>query len=212
MFGVIVALAVREPLIHVVPDVLDKGLTDWRVQLEVWRFALFLLMILRFHLGSGMYFDEVYFRESTASEYHAKSYAVDFLSGLSHFLIAFAWSITVVRHERLFGEVSYYIVGLMAMLLYDNLWCLTSRQYDTKKLIYHWMQINNITALCCILLYGVSRAAQFDPVLSEHITMLPAFVAALRDIWEILTLHAPSPESTSAGSIGKDSAGNSADG
>lgn len=49
IYGVVVGLVIREPLSCVVPDLIQRGMTGRFVQLEVWRTALFPVLIVRFY-------------------------------------------------------------------------------------------------------------------------------------------------------------------
>src|SRR4051812_47887502 len=115
-YGVILALAIREPLSQVVPHFVRDGFSDWQVQLEIWRLLVFLILIIRFYLGAGVYFDEVYLREGEREKYKRKSYPIDFLTGLFHFLSFFACAVVLSLHGRIKGEVSYFGVLLVVIL------------------------------------------------------------------------------------------------
>jgi len=65
VFGVLVGLAIREALVDMLPQLAPswfshqagRGVTP-QLALEFWRLLLFLLMILRFYLGSVVFFGD----------------------------------------------------------------------------------------------------------------------------------------------------------
>src|SRR5271154_273790 len=109
--GIIVALAIREGLTQVVPRLTNAAHEyNWATELQIARVLLFLITIIRFYLGSILYFDAVHISKETAGEYVRKSYGLDFLVGLMHFIIFFAWATTIgdVDHRESYSSLSHF--------------------------------------------------------------------------------------------------------
>jgi len=179
---VVVGLAIREPLVTVIPRLMPQKLPDWQMQLEVWRLVVFLLVIIRFYLGSALYFAEVYGQTDAARSCGKRSYFVDFLGSLLQFLLFFAWAITVAQHDRYKGEISYFTVILWAILLYDNVWYCASLFGDTKDAIRPRRDINNLTLILCLLTCVGARLAGRDQVFAEHLMFFPALFFSVKDL------------------------------
>lgn len=190
VYGVIVGLAIREVLSHVVPDFISRGWTDWWVQLEVWRSLVFVLIVIQFYLGSSLYFSKVYFRRQSATQFVKRSYPIDFLCGLVHFLVFFVWSITSYHVERARNEVSYFTIALAVVLLYDNVWYIASElaNLDTTNEIKPWRDTNHLAFIACLVVYLLVRLAfGMDPVFTEHMILYPAAILGAWDLLKILS-------------------------
>jgi hypothetical protein len=106
IYGVIVALAIREALStvipHTIPILAQSQITSQpepknQLILEAMRLVLFLAMTIRFYLGSCRYFDQVYCADDSAVKFPHANYSMDFVLGLIHFLLFFTWSETLVK-------------------------------------------------------------------------------------------------------------------
>ena len=115
--------------------------------------------------------------------FRKKSYSVDFIGGLLHFLVFFAWAVTVMSHSYLVkGEISSYIFLLAVVILYDNVWYFASYSSNERSRIERWRDQNNLNFVACVALYALSRFCGADIVLSEHLTLFPVLGFSLRDL------------------------------
>ena len=78
-YGILVALAIRDALLSVIPHIIapTPDVETWAVYEEVFRLALFLLVIIRFYFGSVVFFGDVYINSDTAPKYVRKNYGLD---------------------------------------------------------------------------------------------------------------------------------------
>ncbi|MBI3679629.1 MAG: hypothetical protein HY235_04470 [Acidobacteria bacterium] len=186
------SLAIREPLVHVIPHLITDGMSNWQVQLEIWRLFVFLILTVRFYLGSGLYFDDVYVNSSTKGKYSRRSYPIDFLSGLLHFLMFFACAIALSLHQRIGTEISYFLALLVLILLYDNIWWLARyvSNFDTIKQIREWSNYNNLTTIITVAALIACRVGfRKDPVFSEHMAIFPVLAFSLYDIKQLMSRY-----------------------
>ena len=196
IYGVVVGLAITEALTKtishtfgVLQQVPSAG-TDTRAQItiEVFRLIIFLAMIIRFYVGSGIYVDRVYLDEKTASEFTRKNFGVDFLLGLIHFLFFFAWSETVIGHERFQHGLSDFLVLLAIVLLYDCVWWFVSRGYDTVRAIRVWAVLNALTVvLSFVLLVILNDWVQTSPIRAEWVAFIPVAFMTIVDFGEMFS-------------------------
>ena len=95
VYGVIVGLALKEALSTVLPHLLgfltDLPQSPFAYLWEVWKLTVFLTLIIQFYLGSAVYFNR---HHNLDSETLSEGYVPDFLAGLIHFILFFAWSLT----------------------------------------------------------------------------------------------------------------------
>lgn len=120
-------------------------------------------------MGSANFFDDNYIKKVRA-KYPQKSYGSDFLIGIVHFILFFAWAVTIDVHpktavnpsvaaEAVSTSVSTIPLGLFPVILgfiliYDAVWYLACREYDTRRFIKRWMIINLATFVIGALTYG----------------------------------------------------------
>ena len=130
IYGV-TAMVMREPLAGLIRHIAAAGVGDVQVRLETLRVAVVLALMSRLFLASGLYFDEVYLRLDSAARFPRRSYPVDFISGLLHFLLAVGASTAVSTVTSAFPAI------VLAFLLYECLWYLVSKllRYTTAALI-----------------------------------------------------------------------------
>jgi len=130
IYGV-TAMVMREPLAGLVRHIASAGMGNVQVRLETLRVAVVLALMSRLFLESGLYFDEVYLRADSVARFPRRSYPIDFLSGLLHFLLAVGASTAVST------VTSAFPVLVLAFLLYDCLWYAVSKllRYTTATLI-----------------------------------------------------------------------------
>lgn len=181
--GIVVALAIREGLTQVVPHLTTAAHDfNWATELQIARVFLFLITIIRFYLGSILYFDAVHVREETAKQYVRKSYGLDFLVGLLHFIMFFAWATTIsdVGHRELPSTLSHFETVGAAILLFDLVWLAVNARYDTPRAILPWTIINVVTVLICVAIVFVPYGA--DAVLREQLSIAVVGTIGLIDI------------------------------
>jgi hypothetical protein len=184
LYGVVVALAIREGLAQVIPQItspLHNGET-WAITLQIWRLTVFLFVLIRFFLGSVKYFDEIHHDPESSRRYQTKSYGLDFLVGLVHFILFFGWATTIadVRHHELATGLSHFVKIGGVILLYDVVWFAVSWRYDTRREILPWTCINLITVLLCAAVIFPPWPA--DAVLREQIAIPIVMFISLVDI------------------------------
>jgi hypothetical protein len=194
VYGVIVGLAVREALVRVLPHVLPTLIESVpplpgdplnQIGLEAIRLCTFLLVLIRFYIGAGVYFDRVYCGE-TASNFENKNYGLDFLMGTLHFIILFIWSETITGHNRFPHGMSAYVYFLGLSLLYDCLWWFLSTDYDTVGVIRRWAVLNLLTAgTCFLLLLGFDTFWGKLEKIVECFAVIPVVIMSLIDFGEM---------------------------
>lgn len=200
VYGVVVGLAIREALLKVVPHALP-GLMESaavtsgtvpaadstrQIVLETARLVTFLIVLIRFYIGAGVYFDRVYCSEETACNFSRKSYGLDFLLGTIHFIILFVWSQTIVVHNRIGHGISTFLVLLGVVLLYDLLWWALSADYDSVFVIRRWAIFNAATAAVSLLLILIWDTWSLSTdTTAEIIALAPVLLVSIVDFGEM---------------------------
>ena len=147
------------------------------------RLFIFLLLIIRFYLGSGYFFKTAY-TGSSATKYKKKNYFSDYLFGLFHFLLFFGLAATLEFHG---GQPGPFLVLLLIILLYDGLWFVSARKYDTRHLMRMWMVVNVFTVGLSSLLYAVAYITHFSIAVREQIAFAPILIVTIIDYDELKT-------------------------
>jgi hypothetical protein len=181
--GTIVALAIREGLTQVIPHLTSAAHDfNWATGLQITRALLFLITIVRFYLGSILYFDAVHINEKTSSRYVHKSYGLDFMVGLTHFALFFAWATTIsdVGHREKYTALSHFEAVGAVIILYDLVWLFVNWRYDTKQAILPWTCINVVTILICCAVIWVPYG--MDSVFTEQFSIAVVSFIGLIDI------------------------------
>jgi hypothetical protein len=182
LYSVIVGLSIEEALKSVIPQIFALAPEQrWEFIPAALRLFLFLVLIIRFYLGAAFFFEKVYFSEK-ASEYPKKSYNLDFLFGLIHFLIFFALAISIESQQiprRVFQ------VLLSVTILYDVWWYIASRKYDTRKLIKLWTVVNVITFITAAAFYLSVYSMGYGYLRAEEAAFVPIFIVSVVDIAEL---------------------------
>jgi len=190
VYGVIVGLAIREALVRTVPDILHlTQIVGWRANLEAFRLVLFLSLIVRFYFGSGTYFESVYLGENAPapSLQTRVSYGIDFSSGLVHFLVFFAWSLTLTDHNRPWQGTGIFLWVLAVILAFDAVWYFANPSALTKDRIKLWAEFNLATLILAgILFFGV-RAFTGNDVLAEECSFPLIALVSLIDYVELIS-------------------------
>lgn len=151
LYSTIVALAIREALLGSVPFLIDPPENPVFSRFDViCRLATFLIVTVRFYLGSAFFFDVVHTNESAEHKFPDRKYNIDFLFGFFHFLCFFGWAFSIDIHTK--PPVLFPIL-LGIILVYDLIWLLVARKISTKKLIKMWAKANAETFVGALILY-----------------------------------------------------------
>lgn len=189
LYGVIVGLAIKEALTEVLPHIFSlpkPGVmpAPYGHFLEASRLLVFLVLIIRFYLGSVTYFRDAYTCPSAKDDYSKKNYLIDFLIGFLHFLLFFALASSINIHEKIL-----WLFPLLtgAILSYDLLWLIINWGNDTAYIIRFWTVINIITLGISAGLYYILKGNGVVIEQAEEIASVPVFIASLIDIAGIIT-------------------------
>lgn len=167
-------------------------LAPWQIHLEALRLVLFLFTIACFYFGCGLYFDKVHIRpkvperDESSAVNPTKSYGLDYLMGLIHFLIFFAWAIAITDHSRNSWGISSFLVFLTAIFLYDMVWLVVSIHLDSVQEIKLW-------AWVCALFWFVGAVVFFgvrawkSAVIAEEACFFVFFLYLCGDVIELFT-------------------------
>lgn len=176
LYGVVVALAIREVLLrvgtHAFVPVAGEQVESWKIHLEALRLVLFLIAITCFYFGSGVFFDKVYINPDTAREFQKKNYGLDFTIGLIHFLIFFAWSLTITNHSRNGWGLSPFFGFLSAIFLYDLVWLIANVRYDSLQEIKLWAFMSALVFFVGAVGFFVARSLLNNDAVAEEISFL----------------------------------------
>lgn len=190
IYGVIVGLAIREGLVKVISEGISSAhpISPHDRWLQAIRLVIFLGMIIRFYLGSAIYFDEVYCSPDADKSYPTKNYGFDFLFGLLHFILFFGWSETLTLQDRFAHGLSSFLLLLGVILLYDLLWWLSNLKYSTKVTIRVWAILNALTVGAGYLfLLFFNSFEWFSSEVNEIIALLPVAFMTLADFGEMIS-------------------------
>ncbi|HYT82219.1 MAG TPA: hypothetical protein VEK86_02120 [Gemmatimonadales bacterium] len=210
VYGVIVGLAIKEALSAVLPHLLEYFRTPpasaFASISEAWKLLVFLIAIVRFYIGSGLYFTEYHSDEVVKSEVNndgnndaattIKStvasnasveggYVTDFLSGVLHFILFFAWSLSInlaPRPEQRFPFTVFEIV-LGVVLLYDLVWWLVCRGARSKTQVRYWALANLATFVLVLVVHLLAFCVFRASIpLAEGLALIPVFGISIFDI------------------------------
>ena len=213
LYGVIIGLAIKDALETVVGHLMVPPDGSYRdVVPETVRLLVFLLTAIQFYLGSVWFFDKFHEGpelppeqppDDTAMPTKRASYSVDFLFGLFHFLIFFAWALSLDTHK---GHLHTFPILLVVILLYDGLWCWACRGLETYTEIRKWTFTNIgvivasiavycVTYLIIIVVQQLKAPGSFDfwagdafrHRIAEPIAMIPVLLVAGVDIIGLIT-------------------------
>jgi hypothetical protein len=194
IYGV-TAMVMREPFATVIRHTSGAGLADWQVRLELIRVAVVLMLMARMFLASGLYFDEVYLRESSAARFPRRSYPVDFLSGLMQFLTIVAGSTVVALHSRSLAGLSVFAIFVAVFLLFDAAWIALSKVLGLSTTREIAGRASFGTAALTIAVW--TGMATRDAVLAEQTALAVLLIMTLFDMTKLMRQYDTSA-STSA--------------
>ena len=191
LYGVIAGLSIREVLVRTGPDLflfLSSKTELWKVHLEWIRLIVFFLAISCFYFGAGVFFDRVHVDPKTAQAYKKKNYGLDFWFGLIHFLIFFAWALTINDYSRTTSGLSLFWIFLAAIFLYDSAWLLANFRYDTFQEIKLWAEIcGAVVFLAGVVSIFFKFVLLKDAVVAEEASFCVFIVYLLLDLAELFT-------------------------
>jgi len=186
IYGV-TAMVMREPLGLVIRHISDAGLRNWQVRLELLRIAVILLLLSRLFLFSGLYFEQVFMQPDSAERYPRRSYPIDFLNGLSQFLVATAATTAIGLHVRIAGWFAPFTLLVYVFLLADWIWLAVAkaRRFSSAPLIASWAASNAVIVIASAVAGGIALLAGADPVFAGQTALA---VIAVITLWRIFKL------------------------
>lgn len=186
IYGV-TAMVMREPLSLIIRHISSDGLRNWQVRLELLRMAVILLLLSRLFLFSGQYFERVFMQPDSAERYPRRSYPIDFLNGLSQFLIATAATTVIGLHVRIAGWFAPFTLLAYVFLLADWIWLAIAkaRRFTSVPLIASWAGSNAVIVIASAVASGIALLAGADPVFAGQTALV---VIALLTLWRIFRL------------------------
>jgi hypothetical protein len=195
IYGVIAGLAIREALVragsHVFlpssPSFLPADVLPWKLHLEAFRLITFLMTITCFYFGSAFFFDKVYLNEATAPKFEKKSYGLDYILGMVHFLVFFAWSLTLADHSRFRWGLSPFLLFMSAILLYDVVWFVASIRFDTMQELKLWTFFCVVVFFLAGVVFFFSKAVWGNDVIAEEASFIVVVLYLLGDLVELFT-------------------------
>lgn len=172
LYGTIAGLAIKEALSDTVPYIISPP-TDPPVARLVYVFRLlaFLFLLIRFYIDHSVFFERAHSDESS-DLFPSRSYVLDFLVGLGHFILFFvcAFSIDLTkRPENLFFWM------IVIILCWDLVWILACYLFDTLELVKLRALVNCATAFLIFTIHMV--VYQPGPKPTSHAAPEP-YVAA----------------------------------
>lgn|SRR6185312_3746783 len=160
----------REPIGVVLRHAFEAGFHDWQVRLEVLRLAIVILVLSRLFLVIGLYFEMVFMQPDAAVRYPRRSYPVDFLTGLLHFMTGAALTTVMSNHLRMAGGMSMFSWILVAFLSIDILWLgvAGARGFSAKPVIAGHAKVNaGMLGICAVVWVAVRMLGQ-DTVFADQ--------------------------------------------
>jgi hypothetical protein len=185
IYGVIVGLAIREALTQTLTHVFPENpplqpvhFGHLQLILESLRVVVFLITIIRFYFGAAFFFDSMYGADADTGN---RVFGFDFLSGAAHFLLFFAWSYSITFHERVGNGVSWFMLLMFTVLVYDLFWYLASLPFDTADFIGFWTILNLITVAISLGLFTLVTL-RFSREIAEIMCFVPVIIVAIIDL------------------------------
>jgi hypothetical protein len=172
IYTVLITLSLRQVMVDVLPRVLPiwfvdppQALVPWS---DIWwleslRLIVFLMMITRFFLGSVVFFKNP-----------SKEYKQDVFVGYLHFLVFFAWSLTLTSHAPGWWGLSAYLWALAIVLLFGLAYRISPSWTPGSK-IKTWALRNLLTVLLSFGLALIFNYFQDHELYVE----LPALIVVL---------------------------------
>ena len=153
LYTTIVGLSIKEALSDTVPFLIAPPPNTAFDRIDVaCRLSTFLIVTIRFYLGSALFF-ELAHTGAEAKEFPDRKYIIDFLAGTLHFLLFFAWAFSIDIYTK---PPVLFPVLMGTILLYDLAWLFAVRNISTMRLIKVWTLFNAVTFVVCFLFYVVA--------------------------------------------------------
>jgi hypothetical protein len=164
LYGVIIGLAITESLSTTLPHALAGNPAiaspavfiavpgEGIIRQETMRLVAFLIMSVRFYLGAAAY----------AGKCKDEEYKLDLLFGTLHFILFYAWAITVpvmASANRPPAAEHWYLTVLIVILLFNLMWWMFRRILVGQPLymVRLWTVVNLGTALVCTSVFSYLR-------------------------------------------------------
>jgi hypothetical protein len=147
------------------------------------KLMVFLIMIIRFYIGSGQYFEEAHCSIEADKNFIRKSYSADFMFAMFHFLLFSVWAMSLEAGV----QATFYTMLLWVILLFDLVWYLCCRSYDTKHLMKLWTVFNLATFVSAALVFFALSYFGFTKFTSELAALIPVLIASVIDMIELIT-------------------------
>jgi hypothetical protein len=190
LFSTIVALSIKEALSDTIPNLISPPANPaFDRSVYIVRGLIFLLVIIRFYLGSAIFFEKAHAGEGADEEFPNKSYVIDFMFGLIHFLLFFGWAFSIDIDKK---PPTLFPFLLVVILLWDVPWLIFSLGRDPVELMKHWAAINCVTAGLGAVSYLVVRFLFNFRTWEEATTSaeMAAYIwvalVSVFDIWELI--------------------------
>lgn len=152
------------------------------LHIEIWRTILFMLMVVRFYVGSVVFFHKVH---GASAPETGSNYYLDFVMGFTQFVFFYAWSVTIFSYSRSPKGFSYYMSVMFLILLFDLVWLLFNVRNDTTETIKIWTVVNLLTALVAFACFITSaRLFDLDAQSAEEISLIPVGLVSILDLTE----------------------------
>jgi hypothetical protein len=191
LFGTIIALAIDRALSETIPYLIKPPANPaFDRFVYSFRLAVFLIVVIRFYLGSVIFFEKAHASDKADEEFPRKSYVIDFVFGLLHFILFFGWAFSIDINTK---PVYLFPALLGVLLFYDFLWFVASIKNDPLKLIKLWMAINVASTIAGAAIYVIVLKVVFPTptddayVTAEMLLFIWIILVSVLDIWELMS-------------------------
>ena len=190
VYTVIIGLAIREVLVDVLPRIFAVfqpsspstlgHAPEPALWLAIVRGLVFFVMVTRFHLGGALVLSSL----TSDDRVPSRGSGVNVFTGFIHFLLFFAWALSVDSTAQWLG-LSLYVWILMAILLFDVLWYPLAPN-EEKPLIKPWMYRNVRTAVyVALFLIPIRLCAQGEGPISVLLALSAVVAVSVKELVEI---------------------------
>lgn len=202
LYGVLVGIAIKHALDATIPHIFDPAhiqtqLTAAQLELpqskyglfpDLGRLLVFLILIVRFYLGSAFYFSDIHDASSSdnspetesAKDPLVKNYALDFICGFVHFVVFVILAMNIDPHTR---QLFWFPLLVGFVLFYDFIWWIASQKYYSADYIFWWMIANSATLIVSGIIYLLAYyPANRDILTAEAFALIPVAAVSGYDI------------------------------
>lgn len=195
LYTTIVGLSIKEALSDTVPSLITPPLNTAFDRIDVaCRLCTFLIVTIRFYLGSALFFELAHTRADVEREFPDRKYIIDFLAGTLHFLLFFAWAFSIDIYAK---PLALFPVLMGVILLYDLAWLFVVRNISTMRLIKVWTIFNAVTFGFCFSFYAAAAwlYLQFSAgpdyeaalALAEKFAFAVLIFVSLIELWSLMS-------------------------